>query len=96
MSQQVKVILTLTIDDQEVADYLVSVVEDDPVAWGLETPKPLSEAVAGFLIDAIAPTPDPEVGDFFDRYHAGDWLKAATIDADFGEGDDQVGERGQP
>ncbi len=86
MSQPITVTLTLTIDDEEVADYLVSVCEDDPGAWGLEVPKRLSEAVAGFIIDAIAPTPDPEVGDFFDRYHVGDWLKAVTIDADFGEG----------
>ena len=94
MRERITVTLTLAIDDAEVADYLVSVCEDDPVAWGLEVPKQLSEAVAGFLIDAIAPTPDPEVGDFFDRYHAGDWLKAATMDADFVE-DAQAGEGGQ-
>lgn len=94
MKHKINVTLTLTIDDYEVASYLVLAVSDDPAAWGLEAPKPLSEAVAGFLIDAIAPTPDPEVGDFLDRYHARDWLKAAAIDADFGE-DDQAGEGGR-
>jgi hypothetical protein len=94
MSQTIRVTLDLTVDDDQVAGYLVLAVSDDPIAWGLEAPKPLSEAVAGFLIDAIAPTPDPEVGDFLDRYNAGNWLKAVAIDADYGE-DDQDGEGGQ-
>ena len=96
MSQKVNVTLTLTIDDDQVAGYLVLAASDDPVAWGLDTPAPLSDALATYILDALAPEypeePDADLEAFFDRYAGREWLKAVAIDADFAE-DDGEGEQ---
>ena len=98
MTQKVNVTLTLTIDDEEVAGYLVLAASDDPIAWGLDGAQQLSDAVSTYILDALAPSypeePDADLEAFFDRYGGREWLKGVSIDADFAD-DDQGARRGQ-
>jgi len=81
--KKVAVVIEMSVTDQEVADYIVETVAANPQTWLRGEPFPLSDALAGFLIEAIGPEypddPDAEAERFFDRYHSGDWICPTAI-----------------
>ena len=80
---KIRVVVELVVADREVASYIKRTVATDPTTWSNGAPANLSEAVADFLVESIGPSypddPDPKAEVFFDRYHAGDWLKSSRI-----------------
>lgn len=81
---KIRVVVELVVTDREVASYIKRTVVTDPTTWSNGSVTNLSEAVADFLVESIGPSyPDddfnPEAESFFDRYHAGDWLKSSRI-----------------
>lgn len=93
MSRQVRVTIDLTVDDDEIGDFIVA---NTSGAGGILTENGMigfDAAVVDYLLTIIAPdapdtldTPDNKAWNFFNRFYGRHWLGDVLMDADYSNG----------
>lgn len=79
MEQRIRIVLDLVVTDRRVAGHIKQAVSDPGrTTWANGEPQLLADALAGFLIEAVAPD-DYASDDLYHKWNDMDWLQAAAV-----------------